>query len=69
MSFGVDTLLTLIADVFAIVGVWTQLPDAALTNTETANWASYRQALRNITTQSDPFNIIWPTAPVKARHR
>ena len=25
MSFGVDTLLTLIAGVFAIIGVWTQL--------------------------------------------
>jgi len=42
---------------------WTQLPDAALTNIETANWASYRQALRDITTQSDPFNIEWPVSP------
>ena len=42
---------------------WTQLPDAPLTNTETANWGSYRQALRDITTQSDPFNINWPVAP------
>jgi hypothetical protein len=25
MSFGVDTLLTIIAGVFAIIGVWTQL--------------------------------------------
>jgi hypothetical protein len=42
---------------------WTQLPDAPLTNTETANWGSYRQALRDITTQSDPFNINWPVSP------
>ena len=42
---------------------WTQLPDADLANTETANWASYRQALRDITTQSDPFNIEWPVSP------
>ena len=42
---------------------WTQLPDAPLTNIETQEWASYRQALRDITTQSDPFNIQWPTAP------
>ena len=42
---------------------WTQLPDAPLTNTETANWASYRQALRDITTQADPFNINWPVSP------
>ncbi len=25
MSFGIDTLLTVIAGVFAIIGVWTQL--------------------------------------------
>jgi hypothetical protein len=25
--------------------------------------ATYRQALRDITTQADPFNIIWPTKP------
>ena len=42
---------------------WTQLPDAPLSNTETADWGSYRQALRDITTQSDPFNIQWPTPP------
>lgn len=42
---------------------WTQLSDAPLTNTETANWGSYRQSLRDITTQSDPFNINWPVAP------
>jgi len=42
---------------------WTQLPDAALSNTQTAQWALYRQALRDITTQSDPFNINWPVSP------
>jgi hypothetical protein len=42
---------------------WTQLPDAALSNTQTAEWALYRQALRDITTQSDPFNINWPVSP------
>ena len=26
-------------------------------------WKTYRQALRDITTQSDPFNITYPTAP------
>ena len=42
---------------------WTQLPDAPLTNVQTAEWATYRQALRDITEQADPFNIIWPTIP------
>ena len=26
-------------------------------------WKTYRQALRDIPTQSDPFNITWPTKP------
>ena len=26
-------------------------------------WKNYRQALRDIPTQSDPFNITWPTEP------
>ncbi len=40
---------------------WTQLSDIP---TETKNiWTEYRQELRNITTQSNPFNIIWPDKP------
>ncbi|MAQ04556.1 MAG: hypothetical protein CMA50_01875 [Euryarchaeota archaeon] len=27
------------------------------------DWKNYRQALRDVPTQSDPFNITWPTAP------
>lgn len=39
---------------------WTQLPDAPV---DTAAWAAYRQELRDITAQPDPFNIVWPIAP------
>lgn len=39
---------------------WTQLPDAPV---DAAAWTTYRQALRDITTQADPFNIQWPTTP------
>lgn len=39
---------------------WTQVLDAPVDQTA---WAVYRQALRDITEQSDPFNIIWPTPP------
>lgn len=42
---------------------WTQLPDAPLTAEQKSTWAAYRQALRDITTQTDPFNISWPIAP------
>lgn len=41
---------------------WTQLPDVPLATKQA--WATYRQALRDITTQEGyPFNVIWPTKP------
>lgn len=40
---------------------WTQLPDVPLETKE--KWAEYRQALRDITLQPDPFNIVWPAQP------
>lgn len=42
---------------------WTQLPDAPVSNIEAQEWATYRQALRDITDQTDPFNITWPQEP------
>ena len=27
------------------------------------DWVQYRADLRNVTTQSDPFEIVWPLAP------
>ena len=27
------------------------------------DWVAYRQALRDVTTQSDPFAIVWPVKP------
>ena len=42
---------------------WTQLDDCPLTNTQRQQWAMYRQALRDITLQQDPFNIVWPQKP------
>ncbi len=40
---------------------WTQLPDVPLATKET--WAIYRQALRDVTLQPDPFSLVWPVAP------
>jgi hypothetical protein len=40
---------------------WTQLPDASADATA---WATYRQALRDITTQANPFSIVWPEAVI-----
>lgn len=43
---------------------WTQIPNNPLTTEQQAAWATYRQELRDITTQSGyPFNVIWPTPP------
>ena len=28
-----------------------------------SEWVQYRAALRAVTTQTDPFNIVWPVAP------
>jgi hypothetical protein len=40
---------------------WTQLSDAPITGTA---WATYRQALRDITSQAGfPWEITWPDAP------
>jgi len=40
---------------------WTQVADAPV---DKAAWATYRQALRDITAQSDfPWGVQWPTQP------
>ena len=40
---------------------WTQLSDIPTTTKEL--WQPYRQSLRDITSQSNPFNIVWPDKP------
>lgn len=42
---------------------WTQLQDSPLSEQKQQEWQIYRQSLRDITLQSDPFNIVWPTKP------
>lgn len=42
---------------------WTQLPDSPLTNQKQTEWQIYRQSLRDITQQTNPFGISWPTPP------
>jgi hypothetical protein len=34
--------------------------DGSDASADAATWAAYRQALRDITTQANPFNITWP---------
>jgi len=42
---------------------WTQFQDSPITGSELTQWQTYRQELRNITIQENPYNIIWPTKP------
>ena len=42
---------------------WSVLPDVPLTAEKKEEWETYRQELRDITDQPDPFNITWPTPP------
>jgi len=42
---------------------WTVLPDVPMDASKRAEWETYRQELRDITNQPDPFNITWPTPP------
>jgi len=45
------------------VSDWSVLPDVPMTVEKKSEWETYRQALRDVTTQPDPFNITWPTPP------
>jgi len=40
---------------------WTQLGD--ISNETKTIWQSYRQELRDVTTHTNPFNIVWPVKP------
>lgn len=42
---------------------WTQLPDVPLDASTKEAWVTYRQELRDVTSQSDPYNVEWPQPP------
>jgi hypothetical protein len=43
---------------------WTQIPNNPLSSEKQTAWATYRQQLRDIPTQSGyPYNVSWPVAP------
>jgi uncharacterized membrane protein YcaP (DUF421 family) len=41
---------------------WRVLPDSPVGDT-LSDWNTYRQELRNITSQENPFSIVWPAEP------
>lgn len=51
-------------DVLLTASDWTQQPDVQHPPDVAAAWRTYRQALRDITSQPGfPQNVIWPVAP------
>jgi hypothetical protein len=45
---------------------WTQLPDVPIPTAKKAEWASYRQLLRDFPQNiTDPSNYTWPSEPIK----
>lgn len=43
---------------------WTQLDDTPMSNTQKADWAEYRQALRDVPDQAGfPWEVEWPVQP------
>tara|TARA_R100000008_G_scaffold29059_1_gene16029 strand:- start:108 stop:458 length:351 start_codon:yes stop_codon:yes gene_type:complete len=43
---------------------WTQFADSQLSNSKKTEWATYRQALRDLPANtSDTKNVSWPTEP------
>lgn len=42
---------------------YTQIADSPIPEDKRGAWATYRQQLRDITLQTDPFNLVWPTDP------
>jgi hypothetical protein len=43
---------------------FTMLEDFPQRGIKLQEWKTYRQALRDVTLQLDPFNIVWPIKPV-----
>ena len=42
---------------------WAVLVDSPLSGSTLEDWKTYRQELRDVTSQENPFNIVWPNQP------
>ena len=52
-----------IRDSLLVQSDWTQFQDSPITGSKLTEWQTYRQSLRDITNQSNPFSLNWPTKP------
>jgi hypothetical protein len=42
---------------------WTQFQDSPISGSKLIEWQTYRQQLREITSQSNPYDLSWPVRP------
>lgn len=42
---------------------WTQFQDSPITGSKLTEWQTYRQSLRDITNNDNPFTLEWPAQP------
>ena len=42
---------------------WTQFQDSPVSGSKLTEWQVYRQGLRDITLQGNPFELVWPEKP------
>jgi hypothetical protein len=43
---------------------WTQFQDSPISGTTLVEWQTYRQSLRDVTSQQNPYNLSWPVKPM-----
>jgi hypothetical protein len=43
---------------------WTQFQDSPISGTTLVEWQTYRQSLRDVTSQQNPYNLSWPAKPM-----
>ena len=52
-----------IRDNLLVQSDWTQFQDSPITGSLLTDWQTYRQGLRDITSQENPYSLTWPTKP------
>lgn len=66
-EIDVEREMRIIRNRLLLASDWTQMPDAPLTEAQRAEWAAYRQALRDVPQDNQSAtsidDIIWPTKP------
>jgi hypothetical protein len=61
----IQEIIRMVRDNLLVKSDWTQLPDSPLTETRRGEWATYRQALRDIleTNSTNLAETVFPTPP------